>query len=87
MFQKGIHIRIKIVLLIIIFLFLLIIGKVFFIQVIDYERLKEYASDLWSRNLPIEGSRGIISDTNGIILADNLTTVSLVLIPNQIEKS
>lgn len=85
MFQKGIHIRIKIVLLIIIFLFLLIIGKVFFIQVIDYERLKEYASDLWSRNLPIEGSRGIISDTNGIILADNLTTVSLVLIPNQIE--
>ena len=85
MFSKNIHSRIKIVFLIIIFLFVLIISKVFYIQVIDYNKLSKYASDLWSRNLPIEGNRGIIYDTNGVILADNITTTSLVIIPNQVK--
>lgn len=84
MFFKNIHVRIKIVLLIIVFLFSLIIAKVFYIQVIDYDKLNNYASNLWSRNLPIEANRGLITDRNGIILADNITTTSLVLIPNQI---
>ena len=85
MFFKNIHTRIKIVLLIIIFLFVLITAKVFYIQVIDYDRLNDYASNLWSRNLPIEADRGLITDRNGVVLADNITTTSLVLIPNQIE--
>lgn len=84
MFFKNIHIRIKITLIVIIFLFLLIIGKVFYIQVFDYKKLNSLASSLWSRNLPIESNRGKIYDRNGVILADNLTTTSLVLIPNQI---
>ncbi|NLL44862.1 MAG: stage V sporulation protein D [Mollicutes bacterium] len=84
MFFKSIHSRIKIILVIIIFLFILIISKVFFIQVINYKRLNKYASGLWSRNLPIEANRGLIYDRNGVVLANNLTTTSLVLIPNQI---
>ena len=70
--------------LILLFLFLLIIGKVFYIQVFEYNKLNSYANSLWSRNLPIEANRGKIYDRNGIILADNVTTSSLVLIPNQI---
>lgn len=85
MFFKSIHIRIKIVLVVIILLFILIIGKVFYIQVIDYNKLNAYANRLWSRNLPIEANRGIIYDTNGVVLASNVTTTSLILIPNQIE--
>ena len=85
MFFKNIHVRIRIVLLVIVFLFLLIIGKVFYIQVISYKKLNGYASSLWSRNLPIEANRGIIYDVNGKVLADNITTTSLVLIPNQIK--
>ena len=84
-FFKGIHTRIKIILLVVVFLFLLIIGKVFYIQVISYKKLNGYASSLWSRNLPIEANRGIIYDVNGVVLADNITTTSLVLIPNQIK--
>jgi len=84
-FFKNIHIRIKIVLLVIVFLFILIIGKVFYIQVFQYKKLNNYASSLWSRNLPIEANRGVIYDINGTILADNITTTSLVLIPNQIK--
>ncbi|MCI8444871.1 MAG: stage V sporulation protein D [Bacilli bacterium] len=85
MFFKNIHYRIRIVLLIMLLLFLMIIGKVFYIQVIDYKRLNQYAAGLWSRNLPIEASRGNIYDRNGVVLADNLTTSSLVFIPNQIK--
>ena len=66
-------------------LFVFIILRVFYIQVFDYKKLNEYASDLWSRDLPIEANRGLILDRNGVVLADNLTTTSLVLIPNQIK--
>lgn len=85
MFSKNIHKRIKIVLLVIIFCFILITCKVFYIQVIDYEKLSNLASSLWSRNLPIESDRGRIFTSDGTVIADNLTTVSLVLIPNQIK--
>lgn len=84
MFFKGIHTRIKIVILITIFLFCVIIGKVFYIQVVDYKKLNKYATGLWSRNLPLAANRGIIYDRNGVELANNITTTSLVLIPNQI---
>lgn len=85
MFFKNIHSRMKIVLLLVIILFILVIGKVFYIQVIDYKKLNSLAENLWSRNLPVKADRGIIYDRNGEILADNLTTTSLVLIPNQIK--
>lgn len=85
MFFRKIHTRIKIVLFVIILLFILIISKVFYIQVISYNKLNKYANSLWSRNLPIEANRGIIYDRNGVVLADNLTTTSLVFIPNQIK--
>ena len=84
MFFKEIHIRIKIIILVTMFLFIIIIGKVFYIQVIDYKKLNKYATSLWSRNLPLAANRGIIYDRNGVEIAGNITTTSLVLIPNQI---
>ena len=66
-------------------IFTVIILKVFYIEVIDYKKLNKYASNLWSRNLPIKADRGIIYDRNGEVLADNVTTTSLVVIPNQIK--
>ena len=85
MFYRNIHMRIKIILLTVIFLFIIIMFKVFYIQVISYSKLNNLASDLWNRNLPVEADRGKIYDRNGVVLADNKTTVSLVLIPNQIK--
>ena len=85
MFSKSIHKRIRIVLLVIIFVFIVIIGKVFYIEVIEYGKLNTLASNLWSRNLPIEADRGKIYTVDGEIVAGNLTTTSLVFIPNQIK--
>ena len=85
MFNKHIHKRIKIILLIIIFCFIIIICKVFYIQVIDYDKLNDYATNLWSRNLVIGANRGRILTNDNVTIADNTTTVSLVVIPNQIK--
>lgn len=86
MFFKDIHVKIRLFFVVVVILFLTIIGKVIYIQVVEYEKLSELSSDLWSRNLPVEGNRGIIYDRNGEVLADNVTTTSLVLIPNQIKE-
>ena len=86
MFFKDIHMKIRLFFVLVVILFLTIIGKVIYIQVFEYEKLSELSSDLWSRNLPVEANRGIIYDRNGEVLADNVTTTSLVLIPNQIKE-
>ncbi len=85
MFFKKIDERIKIIFLFLLLLFVLIIGRVIYIQIFEYKKLNNYASSLWSRDLPIEADRGLILDRNGVVLADNLTTTSLVLIPSQIK--
>lgn len=85
MFLKKIDERIKIIFLILLLLFIFIILRVFYVQMFDYKKLNKFAKDLWSRDLPLEADRGLILDRNGVVLADNLTTTSLVLIPNQIK--
>ena len=85
MFTKHIDTRIKIVLLLIITCFIIIIFKVFYIQVFSYKKLNTLATDLWSRNLVIGANRGRIITSDNVVVADNLTTVSLVVVPNQIK--
>lgn len=85
MFTKSINKRIKITFILMLIALFLVIVKVFYIQVYEYKKLNKLASDLWSRNLEIEADRGKILDRNGVVLADNLTTSSLVLIPNQMK--
>ena len=85
MFTKSINKRIKITFILMLIALFLVIVKVFYIQVFEYKKLNKLASDLWSRNLEIEADRCKILDRNGVVLADNLTTSSLVLIPNQMK--
>lgn len=85
MFKSEINKRIRITFLIVLFVFIVIILKVFYIEVISYDKLNSLANNLWSRNLEITADRGKIYDRNGKIIADNITTTSLVFIPNQIK--
>ena len=85
MFYNDIHTRIRYVFLVIIIILIIAIGRVFYIQVFSYEKLNNLAESLWSRELPISADRGSIVDRNGKVLATNITTTSLVVIPNQIE--
>ncbi len=84
MFQNNFKNRVLFIFAVVVILFALIIFRIFYIQVISYDKLNELANELWSRNLPITADRGKIVDRNGKILADNVTTTSLVVVPNQI---
>ena len=85
MFIKKNNERIRICLFVMITCFIFVFIKVFYTQTISYEKLNALSDDLWSRELPITAERGKILDRNGIVLADNITTTSLVVIPNQIK--
>ncbi len=84
MFFNSIHTRIRYVFLIVTIVLIIAIVRVFYIQVFAYEKLSTLAESLWSRELPISADRGEIVDRNGVVLATNITTTSLVVIPNQI---
>ena len=85
MFTKSIDKRIKILFFVFLIPFFLILIKVFYIQVFEYKKLNKLAKNLWSRDLEIQAERGKIFDRNGVVLADNLTTTSLVILPNQVK--
>lgn len=85
MFHYTIQKRIKFVLYLIILIFIIIIFRIFYIQVFSKTKLDDLANNLWSRNLPILADRGKITDRNGIVLAGNITTTSLIVVPVQIK--
>ena len=76
--------RIRIIVLVVLVIFLIVFLKVIYIEVFQYNKLNSLAKDLWSRNLPIVAERGLILDRNNKVLASNITTTSLYLVPNQI---
>lgn len=84
MFFNQIHTRIRVVLVVVCIVLFAIVFRVFYIQVFQYNKLSNLAESLWSRELPITADRGEIRDRNGKVLATNITTTSLVVIPNQI---
>ena len=85
MFQTKQNIRIKIIFSFSLLIFILIIIKIFYVQVIEYNKLNTLANNLWSRNLNVMADRGKILDRNGKIIVDNITTAGLYLVPNQIK--
>ena len=81
---ENIYKRQKVFLFIVVSLFISIIIKIFYIEFIDYKKINKLANDLWNRELPITADRGLILDRNGKVIASNITTTSLVVIPKQI---
>jgi len=63
----------------------LIIGKLSYSQIILHEEIEKLAENMWNRSFPLEASRGNITDRNGEIIATNLPTLSVIVIPYQIE--
>lgn len=83
MFQIKQNNRIKYIYLFSILVFVFVIIKIFYIQVIENNKLNNLANELWNRELTIKADRGKILDRNGKIIVDNKTTVGLYLVPNQ----
>jgi stage V sporulation protein D (sporulation-specific penicillin-binding protein) len=65
---------------------ILLTGKLFFVQFIQGEKLRQLAYDVRFRNMPVMARRGIIADAKGKPLAISVSTDSFYAIPNQVRK-
>lgn len=59
------------------FLLSIVIGRLFYIQIIWGEEVQEKAIDQWTREIPVIASRGEITDCNGVVLAGNGDTYTV----------
>ncbi len=62
------------IILIVVILFVMLLGRVFYLQIINGKNLQTLASDEWLRDLPLSSKRGEILDANGVSLATTITT-------------
>ena len=84
LFQQSIN-KIKIIKICIYLIVLALIFKVGYIQIIDRKNIYDKALESWQRSFPVQSNRGKIYDRSGNVLATDLTTASLVVVPSQIK--
>ncbi len=83
--QSGVIQRRLVVLLsIILIYFIALMIRLAYLQIFDSQTLVDRAESLWSRNLPIEGQRGIIYDRNHDAIVENVVAPSAIVIPRQV---
>lgn len=68
-----------------ILLFSLLTARLGYVQLIEGQWLRENATQLWSRDIPVEAKRGRILDRNGDVLAYNISVPTVFAIPVQVE--
>lgn len=78
--------RASIVCIILSILFFLLAGKVLFIQIFKYDEYKQKVLDQMTQETTVSADRGNIYDTNGIVLATNVTTYRLFIDPAAISR-
>lgn len=63
----------------------LLVGRLVQLQVVDYEHFADLSQGNRLRIEPLPPTRGLIFDRNGILLAENLPSWQLEMIPEQVE--
>ena len=66
---------------VVILLFIALLARIFYLQVIQHDHYSTLSEDNRFTLLPLPPTRGLIYDRNGILLAQNLPTFTLELIP------
>lgn len=64
---------------------LALFGRLLQLQVINYEHFKTLSHDNRVKILPLPPTRGLVFDRNGVVLAENVPTYSLELIPEAVK--
>lgn len=60
-----------------------VVGKLFHVQIIKHEVLKDRAEENWDREIPFGGMRGSILDRNGDLIAGSRLAPTLYFMPSQ----
>ena len=71
--------RLLAIVLLIIFFLMLLVGRLFYLQVICGNSLQAKALSQWFRDIPTEALRGTITDRNGVVLASDVTSYDVEL--------
>ena len=64
---------------------LLIMGKLFWLQVVNHENIQLARNNLYNQEIVLEAERGIIRDRNGIAFTMNLPHYDIGVHPTVIE--
>ena len=75
--------RLGVAALLVLACFALLIGRFFWLQVVQHEFYRTRADDNRIALIPIVPNRGVISDRNGVILARNYSAFTLEITPSQ----
>ncbi|MCK5720619.1 MAG: penicillin-binding protein 2 [Thiomargarita sp.] len=67
------------------FMFLVIISRLFYLQIINYQHYTTLSEDNRIKVVSILPSRGLIYDRNGVLLAKNRISYSLEVIPEKVK--
>ena len=67
------------------FLFCLLAGRFFYVQVVWSGQLGYRALDQWMREIPVVAERGLITDRNGVVLAENDTSYTVFARSNAVK--
>jgi len=76
--------RLSVIVILITFLFTCVIGKLFYVQVVDSKELQAKALDQWTRDVPYVAERGGIFDRNDVLLAGTTTGYTCFLRPTNV---
>ena len=66
-------------------IFLILLGRLWFLQFIEVDQLKEMSENNRLRFIPVAASRGSLLDRNGKVLVNNTPSYSLAVIPNEVK--
>ncbi|WP_019636238.1 stage V sporulation protein D [Paenibacillus fonticola] len=77
--------RLLLLLLLLVLLFAALVARLAYVQLGKGAELSAKAEDSWRRNIPFSAKRGEISDRNGVTLAYNISTPTVMAIPVQIK--
>ena len=62
----------------------ILIGRLFYLQIIQYKTYHTQSQQNQLNIVPLEPKRGLIYDRNGVLLAENIPVFSLEIIPNKV---
>lgn len=66
-------------------IFAMILGKLGYEQIFHHDEIMKKALNLWERDFTVAGLRGSILDKNGNILAHDIPSTSVMVVPAQIQ--
>lgn len=85
--SKSLNRRIVAIFSSVLFAMTLLVGRLYYIQIVTGKDLQEKAMEQWLRDLPLSAERGEITDRNGVTLASSYTVYDIYVRPALVDNA